>query len=206
MVLVGGVAQAFAWRWDAGWLTAVTSSQFLWALLCCATAYGWSRGRLVPGALAGGITGLGLIGSYYAAQWLTDSRHAAVSQFTDTGGAAWTAAAVIGGSVLGLLGAAAATSAVQHRRRRAFGLVGSAVVAGGGPAGWLAAGGEHLQAEGKRVAAVLLALVGAGLVAFAVRRCGPRETIVGGAAALLVALALLVGLYVLQHTVLYLTF
>jgi hypothetical protein len=205
-VLIGGVAQAFVWRWDIDWLTAVSSSQFLWGLLCFYVAWGWSRGRLLPGVAAGATTGLGLIASYYVVQWLVDGRHAALDQFTESRGLAWTAASVIGGAGVGLLGALAAAPATTHPRRKAFGLVGTALIVAGGPAAWWISRGDQLRPDGSAISVATFVCVGAALLATALWRCGPGDTIRGGVPAVLLATVVLAMLYVLEPRLLYLTF
>jgi hypothetical protein len=204
--LVGGVGQAVVWRWDIDWLTAVSGSQFLWVLLCFFVAWAWSLGRLLPGAAAGAITGLMLIVSYYVVQWLLDGRHAAVAQFTESRGLAWTGASVVGGAAVGLLGALAAASASTTPRRKAFGLVSAALIMGLGPAAWLTLTAERAQRDGASIAAAIFVCVAVGLLWVALRRCGLAHTIRGGIPAVAVTVALLVTLLVLQRSVLYMTF
>lgn len=204
-LIVGGVAQAVVWRWDIDWLTAVTNSQFLWVLLCFLVAWGWSRGQVLPGIAAGAATGLALIASYYGMQWLVDGRSSAVGQFTDSRGVAWTAASVVGGAGVGLFGALAACPAVTRPRRKAFGLVSAALILAGGPATWLATRSQ-LAPEGAAIAAATYGCVAAALLWVALRRCGAREAIRGGALAAIVAALVLATLFVLQNSLLYLTY
>jgi hypothetical protein len=206
-LLVGGVAQAVVWRWGVDWLTAVTNSQFLWVLLCFCVAWGWSRGSLGRGATAGGLTGLALIASYYLVQWAVEGPHAALSQLTHSRGLAWTAASVIGGCGVGLLGALAGEPAVRRPARKAFGLIGAGTLVGGGPAVWLLASGDRLLVGQRAVAVAVFVTVGLVLVATAVRRCGPRAAFRGGVSGACLALLLLVVLFLLEEAgILYLTF
>jgi hypothetical protein len=207
-VLIGGVAQTFAWRWGVDALTAVTNSQFLWLLLCFVVAWGWSRGSLPSGAAAGAGTGLALIVSYYLVQWLVDGRYSAVDQFVESSGAAWVLASAVGGAAAGLLGALAGGSSVDQAQRRAVGLATAAVLVGGGPAAWivLRGGGVLAAPGGSLVAAAVYLAVGAALVSVAVRRSGWPATVRGVLVAVVVAGGLAASLYVLQRTILYVTF
>ena len=203
--ITGGVAQAVVWRWDIDWLTAVTTSQFLWVLLCFLVAWGWSRGHILPGIAAGAARGLALISSYYGMQWLMDGRSSAVEQFTDSRGVAWAAASVVGGAGVGLFGAMAASPAVTRPRRKAFGLVSAALILAGGPATWLATRSQ-LAPEGAAIGAVTYGCVGAALLWVSLRQCGARQAIRGGALAAVVAATVLATLFVLQNSLLYLTY
>lgn len=71
-VLLGGAAQTYVWRWGVEGLTKVSNSQFGWVLLCFVVAWAWARGRVSSGMVAGALTGLGLMGSYYCVQWFAD--------------------------------------------------------------------------------------------------------------------------------------
>lgn len=202
-VAIGGLAQTLLWRLGSEWLTAITNSQFAWALFCFLIAWWWSGGRLTAGVAAGALTGLGLITSYYVVQWLVDGRHAAVDQFVDARGIAWTAATLMGGAVMGLLGGLASSA---RDPRRAFGRVAAAGVVGCGPLFWFLLNRDLFPPE--TIAAVVFYLaVGVGLIVVALRSSGARSTVKGGLIAVVVVAALLGTLQVLQRTgALYLTF
>lgn len=205
-VLIGGVAQTYAWRWDIEWLSDVSNSQFLWVLWSFLVAWAWSRGRVVQGAAAGAATGLALIVSYYLVQWVSDGRHSATSQFADARGAAWTLAAVGGGAAVGILGGLAAAPAATAAGRKAFGLVAMGLVVGAGPSTWLAARGGSFQDGGLSTAATLFAIVGLVLLVAAARTCGAAALLRSGALAAVTGATALAVLFALEHTVLYLTF
>lgn len=206
-LVVGGVAQTFLWRWGLDGVGSVVGSQFTWVLLTFAVAWAWAEGRLLPGVAAGALTGLALVVSYYATQWLVDGRHAATEQFTDTGGLAWTVAAVGGGAVMGILGAMAGQARPSRARWRAVGITTPAVLVGAGPLLWLATQAEHLQVARVLWAAVVFGLVALALLAVAVRVCGPVASLQGLVVSAALGLAALGALLVLQTGGwLYLTF
>ena len=206
-VLVGGVSQAYLWRWGLDGLAGVTSSQFMWVLLTFGVSWGWAHGRVREGAAAGALTGLALIVSYYAMQWAVDGRHSAVAQFSGTGGLAWTLAAVGGGAVMGLFGALAGMSAPEHPRLKAVGLTMPAVVVGAGPSLWLLIGGAYLQTSNRLPAVAVFLLVAAVLLVVATRTCGPRACAHALALSIGLGGVALAGLWVLQtQGWLYLTF
>jgi hypothetical protein len=176
-LLVGGVSQTFLWRWGLDGLSNVTDSQFLWVLLTFGVACGWAQGRLGQGAAAGALTGLALIVSYYLTQWVADGRHAALSQFSKTGGTAWTLAAVGGGAVMGLCGALASMDARTHPRLKALGITTAAVVAGVGPVLWVLVEGTYLQPSRLLPAVIVFALAGAALLVVAARSCGTLASV-----------------------------
>jgi hypothetical protein len=200
---IGGLAQAYVWRWGVDGLTVTSNSQFGWMLLCFLVARVWARGRLGSGILAGGLTGFALIVSYYGVQWLADDWHAAASQFTGTYGPAWTVAATGGGALVGLLGALAGS---PEPLRASVGLATAAIVLGLGPVVWFLARGEALATNGIWVAVGFYAAVGVALAVIGLRQCGwasfMRGMLIGASA----SVALLAGLLVLQGTVLYTTF
>lgn len=204
---IGGVAQAHVWAGAIHWLTAVSNSQFLWALLCFVVAWAWSLGRLLPGAAAGALTGLALIASYYAVQWLVSGQYSAVVQFTNSRGLAWTVASVLGGAGVGLLGALAGQCAATRPRRKAFGMIGAGLLVGCGPAVWKVSRGGYFLSGELGVAVAVFIGVGVVLVTTAFWCCGPRNAIRGGLPAVLVAAGLLAVLFILQNAgILYLTF
>jgi hypothetical protein len=84
-LLIGGASQAFLWRSGLAAMADVTNSQFMWVLLTFAAAWAYADGRIAHGVAAGSLTGLALIASYYAFQWLADGRHSALAQFSKTG-------------------------------------------------------------------------------------------------------------------------
>lgn len=205
-VLIGGVAQTYAWRWGVEPVTKVTNTQFAWMLLCFAVGWAWAGGRMWSGIVAGGLTGLGLIGSYYCVQWLADGWHSAASQFSGTYGLAWTVAATGGGAMVGGMGALAGSSAEVQPTRKALGLSTAALIVGLGPLVWFITSGQALHKDGIWVAIVFYGAVGVLLATLALRKCGIASFLRGlglGAIASSVALA---GLLVLQSTVLYTTF
>jgi hypothetical protein len=205
-VLIGGVAQTYGWRWGAEGLTKVTNSQFGWTLLCFVVAWAWARGRVASGLAAGGLTGLGLIASYYCVQWFADGWHAAASQFTGTYGFAWTVAATGGGALVGGLGALAGSSAERQPTRKALGLSTAALVVGLGPLAWLVANGDVLHKDGMWVALMFYGAVGLSLGIFALWKCGIAPFLRGLSLGALTSSVALASLLVLQGTVLYTTF
>jgi hypothetical protein len=206
-LLVGGVSQTFFWRWGLDGLSNVTGSQFLWVLLTFGVAWGWAEGRLGQGAAAGALTGLALIVSYYLTQWVADGRHAALSQFSKSGGTAWTVAAVGGGAVMGLCGALASMDARTHPRLKAFGITTPAVVAGAGPVLWVLAEGMFLEPARLLPAVVVFAVAGLALLVVAVRACGALAAVQALAISAAIGAGALGVLLVLQtQGWLYLTF
>ena len=206
-LLVGGVSQAFLWRWGLGAVSTVTDSQFLWVLLTFGVAWAWAEGRVGQGALAGGATGLALIVSYYAMQWVADGRHSATAQFTRAAGPAWTLAAVAGGAAMGVLGALAGTSSRHRPRRKAFGIATPALLVAAGPVLWMLAESRYVPLAHVAPAAAVFVLVGAGLLAYAVRTCGRRVCVQATVLATGLSAVGLGGLWWLQtHGWLYLTF
>jgi hypothetical protein len=205
-ILIGGVAQTFVWRWGLDGVTKVTNSQFAWALLCFVVALAWARGRVSSGMGAGGLTGVGLISSYYGVQWFADGWHSAASQFAGTYGFAWTVAATGGGALVGLLGGLAGSSAEVHPTRKAVGLSTTALLVGLGPLAWFKINGDLLHQDGIWVAITFYGAVGAGLGALALWKCGLAPFLRGLAVGALASLVALAGLLVLQGSVLYTTF
>ena len=205
-VLIGGVAQTYVWQWGIDWLTKVTNSQFAWMLLCFGVAWTWARGRLSSGLLAGGLTGLGLIASYYCVQWLEDGWHAAASQFSGTFGPAWTVAAIGGGALVGVLGALAGSSGEAQPVRKSVGLSTAALVVGLGPVVWFASKGDLLYKDGTWVAIAFYAAVGLSLALVGLRQCGFASFVRGLVIGTLASVVVLAGLLLLQGTVLYTTF
>lgn len=205
-VLIGGVAQTYAWRWGVEPVTKVTNSQFAWMLLCFVVAWALAGGRLSAGIVAGGVTGLGLIGSYYCVQWLADGWHSAASQFSGAYGAAWTVAAAGGGALVGGLGALAGSSADVQPTRKAIGLSTSALVLGLGPLVWFIRNGDSLHQDGIWVAVAFYGAVGVLLGTYALRKCGISSFMRGLGLGGMASSVALVGLLVLQSTVLYPTF
>jgi hypothetical protein len=206
-LLVGGVSQAYFWRWGLSGLSTVAGSQFTWVLLAFAVAWAWAQGRVGPGVAAGGVTGLALIASYYAMQWLVDGRHSAVAQFSKTGGVAWTVAGVGGGAVVGIFGALAGMSDRERPRLKAIGLATPAVILGAGPVLWILTNGDSLGPSRLIPASAVFVLAGGLMLVHAVRTCGPlacvQALVVAGAAG---AVALVGLLWLQTHGSLYLTF
>jgi hypothetical protein len=202
-VLIGGVAQAWAWRLDVPVVPAVLNTQFAWASLLYAAGWAGGRGRAQRGAVAGGLTGGVLIGSYYLFQAIADGARSAGDQFTDSRGVAWVLATAGVGAVLGALGSWAALTR-ERPRLAAFSLLTMALFLMVGPTGLVAL---LAQASADRVAVVILyGLLGGGLTAFAVRSTGLRPALVGGAGAVVAGLAAVGVLVTLLRTVLYVTF
>lgn len=205
-VLIGGIAQTYAWRWGIGPVTKVTNTQFAWMLLCFVVAWAWAEGRVTSGIVAGGLTGLGLIGSYYCVQWLADGWHAAASQFSGSSGLAWVVAAIGGGALVGSLGALVGSSAEGRPTQKAFGLSTAALAVGLGPLVWSITKGEALHKDGIWVAIAFYGAVGVLLGALALRFCGISSFLRGLGLAAVGSFVALAGLLVLQSTVLYTTF
>lgn len=206
-LLIGGVSQAFLWRWGLDGLSNVTDSQFMWVLLTFGVAWGWAEGRLQRGALAGGATGLALIASYYAMQWVADGSHSAISQFSKSGGLAWTVAAIGGGAAMGLFGALASLSGRDRPRLKALGIATPALIVGVGPALWILTNGRYLEPSRLLPATAVFVIAGILLMAHAVRTCGAAASLQGIAVAAGVGATALVGLMWLQlDGLLYLTF
>ena len=204
---MGGVAQAFLWRWGLEGLANVTGSQFMWVLLTFGVSWASAGGRLAPGTAAGGLTGLALIASYYAMQWVADGRHSALAQFSKTGGVAWTMAALGGGAGIGLLGALASMEARESPRLKALGITTPAVIVMVGPPMWLFINSEFLDGAGLLSAVAVFVLVGGVLLLVAARACGPIACLQALALSIGFGAAGLAGLLTLQTLGwLYLTF
>jgi hypothetical protein len=206
-LLIGGVSQAFLWRWGFDGLADVTGSQFMWVLLTFGVAWGWADARLRRGALAGGATGLALIVSYYAMQGVADGSHSALSQFSKSSGVAWAVAAIGGGAVMGLFGALASSSGQDRPRLKALGLATPALIVGVGPALWIVINGSYLEPSRLWTAAAVFVVAGILLLAHAVRTCGANACLQATAVAAAVGATALGGLMWLQlDGLLYLTF
>lgn len=205
-LLVGGVSQAYLWRWGFEGLASVTSSQFTWILLIFGVSWGAAGGRLGPGSAAGGLTGLALMVSYYAMQWVADGRHSALAQFS-TGGVFWTVAAIGGGAVIGLFGALASMEVRERPRLKALGITTPAVIVSVGPLMWILTNSEYLDPSRLLPAVAVFVISGAALLLVAARTCGPIASIQALAISIGLGVASLVGLLMLQtHGWLYLTF
>jgi hypothetical protein len=205
-VAIGGLAQAYVWRWGIDGLTTTTNSQFGWMLLCFLVSWRWARGRVRSGILAGALTGFGLIASYYLVQWLADDWHAAASQFTGSFGVAWTLAAIGGGALVGLLGALAGSADRARPLRKSVGIATAALVVGLGPVLWYLVRGRTLSTNGIWVAIVFYGAVGLTLAVIGLRQCGAASFVRGLLVGASASVAVLAGLLVLQGTVLYTTF
>lgn len=205
-VLIGGVAQTYAWRWGVDPVTKVTNSQFAWLLLCFVVAWARARGRVLSGIVAGGLTGVGLIASYYCVQWFADGWHAAASQFSGTYGLAWTVAATGGGALVGGLGALAGSAAETKPTQQAVGLMTAALIVGLGPLVWFMANGDVLRKDGIWVAIAFYGAVGVLLGTLALRKCGISAAMRGLGLGAMASSVVLAGLLALQSTVLYTTF
>lgn len=112
--LVGGVAQAWAWRLDVPVLPAVLNTQFAWALILYAAGWLGGAGRPLRVLVAGAATGAVLIASYYLCQVAADGTRSAVDQFVDGRGVGWVVATVGVGATLGALGRAAAIPGLRR--------------------------------------------------------------------------------------------
>lgn len=206
-LLIGGVSQAFMWRWGLDGLSNVTGSQFMWVLLTFGVAWGWAEERLVRGALAGGVTGLALTISYYVMQWVADGSHSAISQFSESGGLAWTLAAIGGGAAMGLFGALASLNGRERPRLKALGVATPAVILGVGPALWILTDSRSLEPSRLLPAAAVFAMAGILLLVYAIRTCGTSASLQAIAVSAGVGVTALVGLLWLQlNGWLYLTF
>lgn len=205
--LIGGVSQAFLWRSTFEALTTVTNSQFSWVMLTFGVAWAFAEGRVRAGVAAGSLTGLGLIISYYAMQWVADGRHSALAQFSKTGGVAWTVAAVGGGALMGLFGGLASMKARERPRMKALGITTPAVIVGVGPATWFLVNSAYLDVSSALPAVAVFVLVGASLVLVAARTCGRTASIQAVAIAVGTGAVALAGLLILEtNGWLYLTF
>lgn len=206
-LLIGGVSQAFLWRWGLSGVSNVTDSQFAWVLLSFGIAWGWAEGRVGRGVCAGAATGLALIVSYYLMQAVADGRYSAVTQFSRSDGIVWAVAAVGGGALMGLFGALASLGGQDRPLRKAVGIATPAVIVGAGPVVWIATHGQSLELSRLLSAAAVFLLVGAGLLVYALRTCGPRAFIQALAVSIGISATALAGLLWLQtHGWLYLTF
>lgn len=205
-VLIGGVAQTYAWRWGIEPLTKVTNTQFAWTLLCFVVAWAWAQGRLRSGMVAGGLTGFGLIASYYSLQWLADGWHAAESQFTHSSGPAWVIASAGCGAVIGCLGTLASVPAAEHPTLKALGLSTMGLVLALGPLLWSVLNDGALREDWNWAAPAFYATVGLSLGTLALRRCGVPAFLRGLGLATVGTAAALGSLLVLQSTLLYTTF
>jgi hypothetical protein len=205
--LIGGVSQAFLWRSTFEALTYVINSQFSWVMLTFGVAWAFAEGRVRAGVAAGSLTGLGLIISYYAMQWVADGRHSALAQFSKTGGVAWTVAAVGGGALMGLFGGLASMKARERPRMKALGITTPAVIVGVGPATWFLVNSAYLDVSSALPAVAVFVLVGASLVLVAARTCGRTASIQAVAIAVGTGAVALAGLLILEtNGWLYLTF
>lgn len=157
-------------------------------------------------AAAGGLTGLGLIVSYYCLQWQADGWHSAEAQFTQSAGIAWVAASVVGGALIGGLGAWAGCSAQDRPIRKALGLSTAGLVLGLGPILWFVFNGEVVREDWNWVVVAFYATVGSALGLLALLRCGTAPFLRGLALAAVSTVAALGALLALQSTVLYTTF
>ena len=206
-VVVGGISQAFLWRWGPDSLSNMTGSQFMWVLLAFGVSWAWADGRLGAGTAAGAMTGLALIASYYAMQWLADGRHSAVAQFTRTGGVAWTLACVGGGAVIGLFGALAGMHGGDRARLKALGITTPALVVSVGPVLWILTNGTNLPVSQLLLALAVFVLVGVTLLVVTFRACGAAACAQGLLVSLGLCAVALGGLLMLEtHGWLYLTF
>lgn len=206
-LLVGGVSQAFLWRSAFAPVADVTNSQFTWVLLTFGVAWAYAGGRVGAGVVAGSLTGLGLITSYYAFQWVADGRHSALAQFSKTGGVAWALAAVVGGAVMGFFGGLASVQPRARARTKALGITTPAVIVGLGPTAWLLVNTDHLDVSRLLPAVTVFVLAGATLFLVAVLTCGPSASVQALAFSVGAGAAALAGLLVLENTGwLYLTF
>lgn len=205
-VLLGGVAQAYAWRWGSHELTQITNNQFGWILLCFIVAFAWARGAVLSGVAAGAAVGFGLSASYYGVQWIADGWISASSQFVSSSGVAWTASATIGGALVGGLGALAGSPVDSQPARSALGLTTAALGVGLGPLALSATKSGVLDEEGAWAAIIFYGAVGVLLAVFAVWRCGSTAFVRGLAGGAVASSLVLVSLLVLEHTVLYRTF
>jgi hypothetical protein len=179
----------------------------MWVLLAFSVAWGWAEGRVALGAAAGGMTGLALIASYYAMQWVADGRHSALAQFFKTGGVEWTLAAIGGGAVIGLFGALASMNGRERPRLKALGVATPAVIVGVGPALWILTNGHSLDPSRLIPAAAVFVLAAGALLLYALRTCGPIASIQALAISVGIGAIALAGLLWLQtHGWLYLTF
>lgn len=203
-VLVGGVAQAWLWRLGIEPLTAVLNTQFAWA--CLLYAAGWAAPRRTGwSALAGAVTGVVLIGSYYLCQALADGARSATDQFTDARGPAWVVATVGVGTVLGVLGGWSART-TDRPVRAGFGLLTMAAALVLGPVLLVGLYGGDVPTISRLVVPAVYGVLGLALAVHAVRRV-PRDCLARGAAAAVVAGAAGLGVLVLLMTrVLYRTF
>jgi hypothetical protein len=196
--LIGGVSQAFLWRSTFEALTNVTNSQFAWVLLTFGVAWAFAEGRVRAGVAAGSMTGLGLITSYYAMQWVADGRHSALAQFSKTGGVAWTVAAVGGGALMGFFGGLASMKARERPRMKALGITTPAVIVGLGPATWILVNSAYLDVSRALPAVAVFVLVGASLVLVAARTCGLTASSQAVAIAVGTGAVALAGLLILE--------
>ena len=205
-VLLGGVAQAYAWRSGSHELTQITNSQFGWILLCFIVAFVWAQGAVAPGIAAGAATGFSLSVSYYAVQWFADGWVSASSQFVSSSGLGWTASATIGGALMGAVAALAGSSADRHPARSALGLTTVALGVGLGPLVLSATKSGVLNEEGAWAAIIFYGMAGVLLGVFALWRCGPTAFLHGLAGGVVASSLVLISLLVLEHSVLYPTF
>ena len=204
-VLIGGVTQAYAERWGVEPLTKIANTQFAWTLLCFVVAWASAQGRLTTGMATGGLTGLGLIASYYCLQWVADGWDAAESQFTHSSGPAWVIASVGCGAVIGCLGALASAPVSEHPTRKVLGLSTMGLVLALGPFLWSVLDDGSLLEASNWVAPAFYAGVGLLLGALALQRCGVPAFLRGLGLATVGAAAAFGCLLVLQSTVLYAT-
>jgi len=206
-VFIGGISQAFLWRWGLVRLSTVTGPQFMWVLLTFGVAWLWARGRIGAGMAAGALTGLALISSYYAVQRLADGRHAASAQFFKTGGLAWTLAAVGGGAVMGFFGALAGLDGRERPALKALGITTPALIVGLGPIVWILVESRYLEPSRLVPAVAVFTLAGAAMLSLAVRTCGPAASVRASMVSAGVSATAVVGLLLLQtHGLPYLTF
>lgn len=204
--LLGGVAQAYAWRSGIPEFTQITNSQFGWVLLCFIVAFVWAQGDVTPGIAAGAATGFALSASYYGVQWFADGWVSASSQFVSSSGVAWTVSATIGGASIGALAAVAGSSKDHHPVRAALGLSTAALCIGLGPLLLSATKSGVLDEQGAWAAVIVYGLTGALLAVFALWRCGAAAFLRGLAGGVAASALFVISLLVLEHSVLYPTF
>jgi hypothetical protein len=200
-VLVGGVAQAWAWRIDMPVLPAVLNTQFAWAVILYAAGWVGGAGRSSRGLVWGAVTGGVLIASYYLCQALADGSRSAVDQFVDGRGIAWAIATVGVGAALGVLGSWAVHG---NPRLAAFSLLTMALFLIVAPVALLVLLSEATT-DGSAVV-VVYGLVGLVLAVTAFRRAGLHAAVVGGLGAVVAGLAAIGVLVTLLRSVLYVTF
>ncbi len=199
-----GVLSADGWRWNAV-LGAVAGLQALWVLGAWGSGRWLSAGRTGRGATLGAAFGTLAIATYYVYEALAHTLHAATAQL-GASGVFWVPAAIVGGSVAGVVGALAARPPTGRAvEASAVGHVLMAAVLLAEP-GWVLFRLSAFADRETLVAALAVpAVLSAALVVLAVRRSGTRAVLVAASGAALVVPVAGAAFLLVEHGFGYLT-